>query len=305
MKSKIHDYLNLKNSFMSKKKLLITVATLICGGLLFTSCKKKEHEDNDTEGAKDHAMGETCSNDVTNIGSQASYANISTYRQGAPDQIYAGCATIKFDTLINTDNDTIRVDFGTGCTGLDSRTRKGILQFIYTAGKHYRDSGNVINVTTPGNTYYVNSNQVIINSKTITNKGHVTGGRLTWTVAADITINKSTGGTIHWTTNKTKVLLAGEQPNNLPINWAAAQVAIYGDASGTNAKGETFTAHVSQATWLVRDFSCSSFRRFFVKGVLEFTPGSKPTRYINFGTGNCDDQAVVTINGHTYNITLH
>lgn len=286
-----------------KNKIFITFATLICGSMLFTSCKKKEHEDNDTEGAKDHAMAETHSNDITNIGSQASYANMTTYRQGT-EQVYTSCATITFDTLNNTDNDTLIVDFGTGCTGLDNRVRKGVLQYIYTAGKHYRDSGNVINVSTPSNTYYVDNNQVIVNNKTITNKGHVTG-RLTWNITADITINKSAGGTIHWTTNKTKVLLAGEMPNNQPINWPAAQVGIYGSASGTTAKGESFTVNVSQANWLVRNFTCGAFRRFFVAGILEFTPGSKPTRYINFGTGNCDDQAVVTINGHTYNITLH
>ena len=148
-----------------KKTLFITVATLICGSMLFTSCKKKEHEDNDTEGAKDHAMCETHSNDITNIGSQASYANMTTYRQGT-EQVYTSCATITFDTLNNADNDTLIVDFGTGCTGLDNRVRKGVLQFIYSVGKHYRDSGNVINVSTPSNTYFVDNNQVIINNKT-------------------------------------------------------------------------------------------------------------------------------------------
>jgi hypothetical protein len=298
------------NKINQMKKIVFLAATTILGSaLLFTSCRKKEVEDNDTEGVKDHAMAETHSNDITNIGSQASYGQATytangTYKSSQPDQVYTACAVITFDTLSGI-KDTMKVDFGSGCVGGDSRTRKGLLCFVHNHGMHYRDSGNVISVSTPGNTYFVDGNQVIINSKTIANKGHVTGGQLTWDIAANLTINKASGGTISWTTNKTKVLMAGERPSPQPIDWKNAKVAVYGSASGTTAKNENFTVNVSQANKLVRDFTCSTARRFFVAGILEFTPGTKPTRYINFGTGNCDDQAVVTINGHTYNVTLH
>ena len=272
--------------------------------IIITSCKKKETEDSDLEGAKDHAMAETHSNDITNIGTEASYNNITTYKLGNPNQVFSGCATITFDTLDASNSDTLKVDFGTGCTGGDMRVRKGVIWYIHNHNMHYRDSGNVITVSTPGNTYYVDGNQVIINSKTISNMGHV-GGYLTWNVTANITIHKSAGGIVSWSTNKTKILLAGEMPNNQPIDWPHAKVGIYGDASGTTAKGESFTVHVAQGNRLERNFICGTYRKFFVAGILEFTPGSKPTRYVNFGTGACDDQAVVTINGHTYNVTLH
>jgi len=298
-----------------KKIFYIATAAIVCSGLLFTSCKKKEAEDNDTNGAADHALGETCSNDIINIGQQASYgqsnfSTSSTYKLGEENQIYATCAVITFDSLNNTDVDTLKVDFGTSCVGKDGRTRKGILQFVYTAGKRYRDSGNVISVTTPGNTYYVDNNQVIVNSKTITNKGHdPVSGYLTWTITSDIKVNRSNGNTVSWTASRTKVLLAGEMPNNQPINWAQAKIAIYGTATGSFTKSggnaETFSVNVSQAKWLVRDFTCVSFRKYFVQGVLEFTPNGKPVREVNFGTGNCDNLAVITINGHTYNVTLH
>jgi hypothetical protein len=289
-----------------KKTVFLTAVAILGGSLLFTSCKKKEVEDNDTEGAKDHAMAEAHSNDVVNIGIQASYNNLTTYKLSTPNTDLSTCAVLTFDTLNNTDNDTLTVDFGTtGCAPTYGRTRKGMLRYIYTAGKHYRDSACVINVSTPGNTYSVDNNQIVINSKTITNKGHAVGGMLTWNVTANITINKAGGGTLSWTTNKTKVLIAGEKPNNLPIDWPNARIGVYGDAGGTTSKGESFTVHVSSASRLERNFACGQFRKHFVTGIMEFTPGSKPTRYINFGTGNCDDQAVVTINGHVYNITLH
>ncbi len=44
--------------------------------------------------------------------------------------------------------------------------------------------------------------------------------------------------------------------------------------------------------------------RNIVAGQLAITPDGKATRYINFGTGTCDNDATVTINGNVYNITL-
>ncbi|HKC69961.1 MAG TPA: hypothetical protein VKG26_17120 [Bacteroidia bacterium] len=288
------------------KKVIITSLALatLSVALIFSSCKKKEEVDSDTSAAEDHTQAETHSNDIENIGEQASYGSMSTYKLSQSSQsIYSTCATLTFDTLNNADNDTLLVNFGTGCTGLDGRPRSGSLQYIYTAGMHYRDSGNVINVSS--NNYVVDGNSINIASKTIKNLGHITNTNLTWNIVASMTITKANGKTITWTTNKTKVLLAGERPNNQPIDWAQAQIALFGTASGTSANGESFTASVAQATWLIRNFNCTGYRKCFVAGELDFTPGSKPTRYINFGTGSCDNQATVTISGHVYNITLH
>ena len=288
------------------KKIIITSLTMavISTALVFSSCKKKEKDDNDTSAAEDHTVVETHSNDIVNIGEQASNGSMTTYKLGQQPQesIYSTCATITTYAANNTDSDTLIVNFGTNCTGADGRTRSGILQYVYTAGLHYRDSSNVISVTS--NNYVVDGNTINITSKTIKNLGHITGGKLTWTIDANMTVTKADGKTITWTTSKTKVLLAGEQPNNAPIDWAHAQIAIYGTASGTSANGESFTASVAEGTWLVRDFNCTSYRKCFVSGELDFTPGSKPTRYVNFGTGACDNLASVTINGNVYNITL-
>jgi hypothetical protein len=45
-------------------------------------------------------------------------------------------------------------------------------------------------------------------------------------------------------------------------------------------------------------------RRHFTQGSLVHVPSGKAARYIYFGNGACDDQAVVTINGTSYTITL-
>ncbi|MBS1646394.1 MAG: hypothetical protein JST67_03530 [Bacteroidetes bacterium] len=285
-----------------KKNIIYTLLL----SALFSACTKDVNKpDNNTTASEDHAALVTHANDITNIGEQASTGSMTTYRMGnQTESIYSGCAVITTQNTISSNPDTLTVNFGTGCTGLDGRTRSGILQYIYTGGMHYRDSGNVINVY--ANNYVVDGNAITLNSKTITNQGHISQGKLTWGITTNMSLSKpNNGGTISCIINHTKVLLQGEQPNNAPIDWANGQIALYGTASGTATSGQTFSAVINENTWLVRNFACGAYRKYFVAGELDFTPQGRATRYVNFGTGACDNTAVVVINGVVYNITLH
>jgi len=178
---------------MNKKTIITSLALATMSAvLIFSSCSKKEVVDSDTSAAEDHTQAETHSNDIENIGEQASYGSMSTYKlTQSQESIYSTCATITSYALNNTDNDTLIVNFGTGCTGLDGRTRSGSLQYIYTAGLHYRDSADVINVSS--NNYVVDGNSINVISKTIKNLGHITNSNLTWNISANMSITKANG----------------------------------------------------------------------------------------------------------------
>ena len=172
-------------------------------------------------------------------------------------------------------------------------------------------------VTSSG--YSVDGNQVNIINKTVTNttpssvSGQTvyTGTNLTWNISANISITKSNSETISWTCNRTKELINSNDNTcyngqYVGINWTKAKIKLNGTASGVNAKNENYTA---VATDLVRDFTCSPdaahpHRHPFTSGKIAYTPGSRPTRTIDYGNGACDLNATVTINGATYAITL-
>ena len=277
-------------------KQLFKFFLVSCLLLLYTSCQKSTPVDSNTTAAQDHIMVETHADDIVNIGAEASYGTVSTH------SFVALTASVTVNNFNPIDYDTMTVNFGTSCVGQDGRTRSGILQYIYTGGMPYLDSSNVINVY--ANNYIVDGNTIGIVSETIQNMGHITNGNLTYNITANLNVTKSGGGNIQCTNNQTKVLIAGKQPSGLPILWTQAQIAIYGNSKGTSADGESFTASITQANWLVRNFNCTSYRKCFVAGIEDFNPGSKPTRYINFGTGACDNQAQITINGYLFTVTL-
>lgn len=313
---------------MKTKKLIFSLSViLIAGSLAMTSCKKKKNEeqeqpDTETNSASDNNYAESLINDLQSIGAQASENGaLSTFKggngSGGGEIILAPCATITVDSP----NKTFTVDFGTtGCEGTDKRTRTGKLIYNYSASTNsataYRHPGFSCTITS--DKYKVDGNEVIINNKTVTNTTQLgfnpSTTNLTWTISANIQIIKANnGGTITWTCSRTKTLLNTNDPTvyaangATPINWLKAKIQISGSASGTNAGGENFA---STATNLVRDFQCTpnSFqphRHPFISGTIEYTPGNRPTRYVDFGAGTCDFNAKVTIKGVTYDVTFN
>ncbi|MFL5753557.1 MAG: hypothetical protein ACJ76F_09130 [Bacteroidia bacterium] len=316
---------------MKTKRIMLALAALtFASAVLFSSCrkdnKKDEEKDSDTSAASDNAMAENTSSDIMNIGSQSmDNGSLTTYKMmpGGDDNLL----TPMFGTVTITPNltaKTVTVTFAS-YIGTDGHLRNGTVLFNYSQSTnnaiHYRDSGLYVSVTTPTNDYYVDGNQVKIISKTIQNKGRVTNNNMTWAINAHLSIVKANnGGTIDWNCSRTQVLLntnattyngaslpAAYNGSATPISWTTALVGISGTANGTTAAGDSFNATVSSQ--LVRNFNCSPdpnhiHRHPFVQGSIDFTPGTKATRHIDFGNGTCDLNAAVTINGTTYNITL-
>ena len=80
------------------------------------------------------------------------------------------------------------------------------------------------------------------------------------------------------------------------------QYSITGSGSGTAANGDQFNATIQ--TPLIRNLA-PGCRGHFTQGTVLIQRTGRPDRLVDFGNGSCDDQAVVTINGHTHLIHLH
>ncbi len=281
---------------MKIKQLSLGILTLVivCAGI-FSSCKKKETEekDSDTTSAADQALASTTVNDMTSISDEAGRNNsISSFRTSESNALLSSCATLTFDTLAAAK--TITVNFGaTNCLGNDGRDRRGEIILSFTG--RYRDSSTVITVT-PQN-YFVNDNQVT-GSKTITNQGHNAAHHLVYSINANIQIIKANNaGTVTWQSTRSREWTAGEST----LTWQDDLYSITGSASGTTANGNTFQSVITSP--LIRNMAIGC-RKNFTQGVLAHTPGGKATRFIDYGNGACDNLATVTINGTVYNITL-
>jgi hypothetical protein len=269
------------------------VMIMLAMAISFSSCKKDDDPaDTDTSVVADNALAERYFDDVKDISDQAFEGNTVTYKgeDFSEAALITPCATITIDTTASPS--LITVDFGTvNCMCNDGRNRRGKILVSYT-GK-YRDAGTIITITFDN--YFVNDHQVL-GTKTITNNGLNLDGNLSYSINVQGSIVKPNGGgTIQWNSNRTREWINGSGT----FTWLDDQYLIRGSASGSSAAGTPFTMLI--LTPLQKNIGC----RHFVSGVLEFTITGKPTRTLNYGTGTCDNDATVTINGISYAIKLN
>jgi hypothetical protein len=202
----------------------------------------------------------------------------------------SGCATV---TKVSGTVDSVIIDFGsTNCLCKDNRYRRGKIIITYSGG-HYRDSGYVHTITF--NNYYVNDNYVY-GSKTVTNKGHNSAGHMYFLITVDghIVLN-STKDTISHVSNRTRIWVAGENTTQISDD----EYEITGNGTMTRANGQKYTINITKGLHIA--MNC----HWIEAGTVSITPnGATFARVLDYGNGNCDDQATLTVNGKTKTITL-
>ena len=264
---------------------------------LLGSCKKDKTSDaittDDKTFATDNARLEQTFNDVQNIADEAATTGaLSNFKTTGGGVILNGCATVTRDTISLPH--TVTIDFGsTNCLGNDGRYRRGQIVLSYTGG--YRDSGHVHTISF--NNYYVNDNQVI-GTKTITNMGHNPAGHPYFTVSVNgAVILANSQDTVSWASTRMRTWVAGE-------NTATRLDDVYEvSGSGTVTRPNNHSFNINITSPLKIALNC----HWIKQGVVEMTPVSPIqtlARTLDYGNGNCDNQATLTVGNNTYNITL-
>jgi hypothetical protein len=197
------------------------------------------------------------------------------------------CAVVTHDH----ENNTVTIDYGNGCEG-DGRTRRGKIIVTYSDERWFKP-GASRSVTFED--FYIDSVKVE-GVRTITNitadessapqfRTEVVGGKLTW--------NDGTFATRD--SEHTRTWSRAENP-------AQDESFLEGSAEGVNRDGENYSSTITER--LVFKRRCGAQGYFFpVSGVIE-TVAPSATIVIDYGDGECDNLAEVTINGETQIIEL-
>ncbi len=196
------------------------------------------------------------------------------------------------------------VDFGTtGCTRpSDGHTRKGKIITIYT--NRLIVPGAVATTTFDG--FYLDTIKVE-GTLTISNTSPSATNILARQFTVDVTNGKLStpdGNYVNWNSHK---IITQTEGLSTPLYPMDDVFQVEGTANGLSKNGNMLVAWQSTITKpLIKEFGC----RWITEGKVKIIRASSNTAaswigYLDYGTGNCDNLATVTINGVSYQITLH
>ncbi len=260
------------------------------------SCTKNtsssSNSDNETQTATDNAFAQSTSSDAVAMSSESEdNGMVGTITDSTLGLMFNSHVSITLNVVSSPK--VLTIDFGSAdALCFDGKTRRGKVIVNFTG--FYRDSGS--NHTITFDNYYVNDNKVD-GSITVVNNGHNTAGNLTFAVKSMLTITDTAGNTLTYNGDFTREWVAGETTNGLR-GWADDVYSITGSSSGTTFTGTQFSSDITSA--LIVALNC----KWIEKGTIEFKPAGKLTRIIDFGNGDCDNVATVTIAGISFNILL-
>jgi hypothetical protein len=189
------------------------------------------------------------------------------------------------------------LDFGTACTGRDGRTRSGKVIIEYSS-----------RLTEPGARAVTTFDNYRVDSFSIQGSQEIRniaapGSPRAWTITvSNARIDKPNSNYIQWSGTRTITQVEGIFTSTALDD----AFNVTGGASGTLRSGTLVSTWSSTIELPLRKrFTC----RWFTQGTIRTLRGTLPANspyagILDYGQGNCDNVATLTLNNSTYQISL-
>lgn len=306
------------------KKTSITAQLLtavVFSSVVFTACKKEksanlasaEEQQAANFSSESESENEAVFNDVfdnvVGVNAQVGFGGTGIFgrvansngRDANMDSL-PSCTRVTFTPNSNSSLFPLRVviDFGTGCKGNDGRMRYGKIVILYTG--RLLEPGNSATTTFDG--FKLDSLSVEGTHK-ITNTTNSTAGNNQRQFTVDVTnakLTRPSGNYSKWNSQRVITQIEG----NGTLIAQDDVFKITGSSNGQVRRGNNLYGWNSEITTpLIKRFTC----RWISQGVIKvrretLASNSQWTAVLDYGAGNCDFYATLTINGTTNQIQL-
>ncbi len=277
---------------MKTKNLLLATAITAFTIIGFTSCKKTDagsttptELETTFELSTDQAIADNLTEDANDVFMEA--ATDKNLMGGKVNGVFQSmgllsCATVNVTPLVGFPK-TISIDFGAGCTSQNGISRKGKITIVLSDS--VRKTGSTAVLTFDN--YYVN---LFKKEGTITWTNTSTDNVKSWQRKVENGKITSPNGK-YWLHNGVKnvVQTAGY---NTPLNLLDDVFSITGSHTVTNSAGKTRNSTITEA--LQKKTACENID----KGKIS-VQGPNHVAVIDFGNGECDKVATISIDGGT------
>ena len=283
--------------------------TLVASFLFFTACKDEEtisYSSGDNADLQSEASMDAQLEDVSDLAGVAVSSDAGTLtgsRTSASSRVITPAGDTRFEcatvTLEFADDNLppsvihgyIHIDFGTGCTGPNGRTRKGMIHVEFTGARF--TPGSTVTITTEN--YYVDGIKVDA-TRTELNATGSTQNAPKFTINEEVTITFLDGTTATRTATRTRTW--NRMANPLEDTWT-----VTGSAFGTTRRAVEYVMNITKPLVFKRSCAISSKMVVPVEGTKELIAGTKKIT-TDFGNGDCDTSITITVNGRSKDIQI-
>ncbi len=285
---------------MKTKNIISALAVVLMAMITMVSCEKsKTVETIDIATAEDDAIMDMAFDDVfSEVDAVMNTMDMVGYELPGLKSGIEEFETCKVITVEQPEGTfwprLVTVDYGEGCT-TGKRTRKG--KIIITVSGPMWMEGSMRIVTLED--FYVNDHR-IEGVRTVTNEGrHMEGeyeGKVHFSVVLDSgKVTTPDDIVITRQVNRTRTFVEGEESK-----WDTRDDIWYieGIATGINRNGVAFTREISSPLW--KEIGC----RFITRGTVLISAEGRPDAILDYGDGECDAIATVTVGEESRTINL-
>lgn len=284
------------------KNVFIPVISFLAIGIAFSGCKKFVHQN--IQAASNSSVAIITFNDVfEQLNSAVSY-------ETALDEMTSGnwnmhgtlCANVSLMPLGAGFPKTLTIDYGSGCIGTDGVSRSGKIIAVFNG--NFRDENTEISIYFDG---FTNGQYAVAGTYDVTNTGTDGDGNPTFSeVIRDVIIAWNTQQII-WKADLNRTWIEGDTTNfttdtiggTLGIAGLEDDIfTLLGTASGNDSNTHPFNLEVTNS--VVLPSNC----KYITDGMLVVSPTNFNDGTVDYGSGECDKQATIEVDGEVFNFTL-
>ncbi|MEM6264291.1 MAG: hypothetical protein AAGI38_17390 [Bacteroidota bacterium] len=272
------------------KTLNFFLILLLLTGSFFVGCERLRL-DKDTQSSIDNSFAESEFSAIQRTFDLEGQQDESVKKNNSG--YFCACSQISVSEIADSTYQMV-IDYGSGCTCLDGRTRAGKLTGIFYG--QWKNDGSYVDIT-PENYRITLLNGEAYDfsfSKKISKLGPDSDGNPTFRTEVKNAVLTGDDGTVRWNSTRTTKWVEGVGDLNPSTN----VYLVSGGATGTNRKGVDFEVEILEPLRIEMD--CPNV----TQGVLELTPDEKETRSLDYGDGTCDRRATFSVGNFTTEITL-
>jgi hypothetical protein len=290
---------NQQPRIMNRKGLFSMSVVMLATTIFISGCKKLVHQN--IQAASNSSVAIIAYNDVFEQLNAAVDSSLDEKTVAAWNLAGTVCADVSLSSLGTAFPKTLTIDYGSECIDAEGISRTGKIVAVFSGD--FRDENTTIILSFDE---FSAGQYSLAGTDSITNNGVDASGNPVFSEVLRNAVISWGNQSIQWNADFTRTWIEGDTTNfdtdttGGTLGLAGLNDDVFeliGSASGNDSNTHPFTLETTSP--LVLQTAC----KYIKEGTFEISPANFNNGTVDYGTGECDKQATIEVDGEVFNFT--